>query len=96
MRNFFYTDGVKYLAETAHAYWLIDLVASAQLEPEVSVHPFQAWMLRVDEDKAEGEIIATDGNDTTIYTQPLFYTDFPLPTVTLFYSDGVLMLPNEY
>ena len=40
--NFRYTDGVKYLAEKAEAYWLLDYIFSNQISP-VKEHPFQVW-----------------------------------------------------
>ena len=41
-RALIYTPGVKHLAERAEAYWLIDLVASWQIDPKVRREPFQA------------------------------------------------------
>jgi hypothetical protein len=46
-RSLTYTDGVRYLAEGAGAFWLIDLIASHQIDPRISVEPFQCWRLRV-------------------------------------------------
>ena len=40
-----YTDGVKDMAETCGAYWLIDLVISHQLSKAVKFEAFQVWML---------------------------------------------------
>jgi hypothetical protein len=41
-----YTDGVRYVAERAGAYWLIDAIASHQLSPGVRREPFQVWTLK--------------------------------------------------
>lgn len=96
-----YTDGVKYLAEKAGAYWLIDVVASVQhTGVRLARHPFQSWSLTVDTDKA-GLVICTNGNDKKLYVQQIGYTDFPLGKVKLYCceeDDGqhVLMLSSEY
>jgi hypothetical protein len=34
-RNVLYTEGVQYVAESAGAYWLIDKVATLQMDPFV-------------------------------------------------------------
>ncbi len=46
-----YTPGVQHLAERAGAYWLIDLVASHQITPNVSAEEFQVWTLTVAGDR---------------------------------------------
>lgn len=50
MRSLLMTDGVKFLADKAEAYWLTDIVASWQLKPEVRREPFQVWRLLVRQD----------------------------------------------
>src|SRR6266545_2852011 len=40
-----YTDGIRYLADRAGCYWLIDVVASYQ--SELRAFPFQGWDLTV-------------------------------------------------
>ena len=87
-----YTDGVKYVAETAGAYWLIDVVASYQL---LDV-PFQVWKLC-----KKGDIwcvTCTDDNDKLVLEQDIEYTDFPddLMPFELYFQNGVIFLPSEY
>lgn len=56
-----YTDGVKYLADSCGAHWLIDLVASYQPRPE----PFQIWRLTMlPEEEGEPMAIVEMGEDT--------------------------------
>ena len=43
-KNLIYTDGIKFLADTCGAYWLIDLVGSYQ--PQLRNEHFQVWRLR--------------------------------------------------
>jgi len=92
-----FTDGVKFLAEKAGAFWLIDLVASHQTA-RLRQEEFQLWILAVDRDKTP-MAVATCQADTgkpLLVRQEIDHTDFPLPSVKLYLVDGVLMLPNEY
>lgn len=89
-----YTEGVRYLAEAAGAYWLIDVIFSHQGTPSVAREEFQAWTLR-----REGEgcvVSATDGNDKVLAEQRVEFTDFPLSEITLYLTDRCLLLPSEY
>ena len=91
-----YTDGVKYLAEKAGAYWLIDLVASHQ-RGKLRQEPFQVWTLTVNLKKQTARAECRADSDTPILkAQNIEYTDFPLPSIKLWLVDGVLMLPSEY
>jgi hypothetical protein len=47
VRKVLFTDGAKYVADTAGAYWLIDEIAFAQVEPAVAAEEFQLWKLTV-------------------------------------------------
>ncbi|MCH7559291.1 MAG: hypothetical protein IIB56_17810 [Planctomycetes bacterium] len=37
------TDGVKYMADEAGAYWLLDIIASYQTDAKIRREPFQVW-----------------------------------------------------
>ena len=93
-RRYTYTEGVQYMAEHGGAYWLIDAIFSWQTAPKVKAEPFQSWTLTVKEDHAV--LTATDGNDRQIARQDIEFTDFPLPEITLYFTDHVLLLPSEY
>ena len=93
--RFVYTPGVRHLAERAGAYWLIDLIASWQLDPNVKREEFQVWTLDVRPGRT-ATAVATDGNDTVLASQDIAYTDFPLACISLWLTDGVLLLPGEY
>lgn len=92
--NFTYTEGVKYLAEQAGAYWLIDYVFSNQLIPAIKAMPFQTWKIMVVDESAT--ITVDDGNGKIIKEFKIPYTDFPLPEFKLYFTDNVLLLPSEY
>lgn len=90
-----YTPGVHHLAESAGAYWLIDLVASWQAHPAVARKEFQVWTLHVHPDHTAAAV-ASDGNDVRLASQDIAFTDFPLDEISLWLIDGTLMLPGEY
>lgn len=92
------TDGARYLAEKAEAFWLMDIIASA--------HPYYKHdefvvveMVRTGESAVL--TIAHAEGATPYYTQHIPYTDFPLERVKLYAALGegwryVVMLPGEH
>ena len=90
-----YTEGVQDLAEQASAYWLIDLVASWVRHDALKGQEFVVWKLTVTDDH-KATAIAEDGNDRELVRQDIEFTDFPLPEITLYLTDGTLLLPSEY
>lgn len=91
----FITSGVDAMRKEHNAFWLVDCIASYQLLPKVSQEPFLTIDLTVN-DKHEGTILVTDGNNNELHKQVIPYTDFPLDHIRFFQSDGVVMLPDEY
>lgn len=89
-----YTDGVKFLAEQAGAYWLIDYVFSNQLLPEIQGQVFQVWKIYTANDQATVKV--DDGNGNILKEFKIPYTDFPLEEFTLYFTDNVLLLVREY
>lgn len=95
------TEGVVFLANEAGAHWLTDAVASYLCHESARREPFQVWRLAVNCLTRSGQLTMTDGNNSTsLITQTLDYTDFPLAEIDLWLvADGenwVLMLPREY
>ena len=90
-----YTDGIKYLAEKAGAYWLLDIVASYQ--PKHKDKPFQLWNLQVNKkDNSAVIIMKEDSNQPILVKQEIPYTDFPLEEMEFYCIDGTLLLKGEY
>ena len=95
------TDGAMYLAEKAKAFWLMDAIASHQINKKVASEPFQAWQLTVNE-KHEAILTCSDGNKTVLARQEIPYTDFPLECISLYIAldewlgGQVVMLTSEY
>lgn len=92
--SFKFTDGIKFLADHAECYWLINYIFSNQLLPKVKAQDFQVWKISVVESKAQ--IKLEDGNDKVIESFEIEFTDFPLEHFTLWMVGGTLLLPSEY
>lgn len=93
--KFRYTDGVKFLAEEAGAYWLLDYIFSNHTNSNLLEQPFQAWKLKVNENQS-AQIIVEGYNDQIIDQFKIGFTDFPLDEFELWLIGMVLILPSEY
>jgi hypothetical protein len=91
------TDGVKYLADAAGAYWLLDAAASYLVELGT-----EDWFVLVRLVTTDGSAVLTleDGNGGIRAHQSIPYTDFPASEQCLYAcwdsQHWVLMLPSEY
>lgn len=90
------TDGTKFLADKAKAYWLMDAIASYQMYPNVRNMGIQFWTLTVKPNRSAKLELWDDIPGTRIKIQTIPYTDFPLPKITLYCQDGVIFLPSEH
>ena len=96
-RQFAITDGVKYLAETAACFWLIDAAIS-----HLSEIGTEDWFVqvRMTVDGNRATMIYEDGSGSEHARQEIPYTDFPMQAISLYACwDGehwVIMLPSEY
>jgi len=88
------TDGVKYVADSCDSYWLVTDILAFQLEPKVKKEGFQVWKLSVKDNS--GTLTCEDGNGNVVYKNEGINTDFPLDEITLWVTDGVILLPSEY
>ena len=100
------TDGTKFLADSAGAYWLMDAICFHQpaLRKSGADVVFQAWTLTVNDDRS-CSLVCDDGNGRILTRQGIQYTDFPLSTIKLYAiyegdpapsTDLILLLPSEY
>jgi hypothetical protein len=92
-----YTDGVKYLAENAEAYWLVDLIMSYQSRVFRAVNEFQVWTLQPHPDGDCSTIaVCGDGDKNEIVRQEITYTNFPLDLgIKLYFQNCILCLASE-
>lgn len=89
------TNGAKYVAEVAGAYWLIDKIAFAQAHKTIAAEEFQVWHLTVRPNHT-ATLTCEDGNDHEVFNKWITYTDFPLEEITFYFTGNVIMLPGEY
>jgi len=95
-RDILYTDGMKYVAETAGAYWLIDEIALAQgFDKLIAAEEFQSWKLTVNADHT-ATLTYEDGDGGVVFTKAIEFTDFPLEEITLYFINNTILLPSEY
>jgi hypothetical protein len=95
-RKVTYTDGAKYLAEQAGAYWLLDEIAIIQpYDTRIAATEFQVWKLVVRPDRT-ATLTCEDGNYHVVFTKELAFTDFPLDDITLWFTNNVIYLPSEH
>ena len=91
VRDVLFTDGAKYVADQGGAYWLLDEIALAQrYDKRVAGEEFQLWKLTVKDDRT-AVLTCDDGNGKVVE-----YTDFPLPEISLYYTNKTILLPSEY
>jgi hypothetical protein len=90
-----FTDGAKYVADTAGAYWLLDEIALAQrFVASVRREEFQLWRLAVKDNAAT--LTCENGDGQTVFTKAIPVTDFPGDGVTLYFRNDTIHLPSEY
>lgn len=96
-----YTDGVKVVAETCGAYWLLDVVASYR--HRMKGESFAVWLLTAPVSEGLPWVIEA-WNDTPnhpesrrLVRQEIEHSDFPeeLCPFKLFQESGVLLMPEE-
>lgn len=94
--NVLLTDGTKYLADQAGAYWLMEAIASYLVTFKRS-ESFISATLSV---KERTKLVIDNGNGNVLALQTIEYTDFPLQEIKLYAIwDGqywVILLPGEY
>ena len=97
LSNLVITDGVKYLADKAGAYWLLDIIASYQKQcmKDEMLRDFQIWTLTAKDN--EGEVTCKkDSGYPPFIKQKIPYTDFPLDEIKLYCINNVILLTSEY
>jgi hypothetical protein len=94
--NVLYTDGARYVAQAGGAYWLLDEIAlTQQFIAAVAAEGFQLWKLTLRDDHS-ALLACEDGNGREVFSKAIEYTDFPLPEIKLYFTNGVILLPSEY
>ena len=91
------TDGTRYLADGAGAYWLMDAIASYLPQFTGRQDFVVAKLVRTG---SAAQLTLDDGNGRLLDQQHIEYTDFPMTSFQLYACWGgdfwVLMLCSEY
>jgi hypothetical protein len=101
-KNVVLTDGAKYLAEKAGAYWLMDVIGSYIPRLAKRGVTFAVAQLGTNlEKRTAGFALHNGDKPQRVYARQVIpYTDFPIDAIDLYvaYSDGywVIMLTSEY
>ena len=95
LRSILYTDGVKYVAETAGAYWPMDDIAFSQTDPLIRAEEFQVWNLGVRPDSI-GTLTCEDGNGRVVTRRDYSFTSFPEPGIDLWFEGGIIYPPSAH
>ena len=92
-----YTDGVKFLADEAKAYWLIDSIVFAQsrAQRDKALREFQMWELFVRTSGGASLVCSRDSEDEAFRIE-IPATDFPMEYFKLYVEARVLLLPSEH
>ena len=91
-----FTDGAKYVADKAGAYWLLDEIALAnRFERAVIAEHFQVWDLIVSDD-CSASLVCGDGDGIEVYSKRIEWTDFSIPSIRFYLCYGCIHLPSEY
>lgn len=95
--NFLITDGVKFLADKAGCYWLLDAAVSHLVALGTNDH---FVLIKLVVNNLSAVLTLEDGNGHVHCKQTIPYTDFPLSQQKLYACwDGqhwVIMLTGEY
>ena len=95
-RKVLFTDGAKFLADQAGAYWLLDEIALLQPhDKRVAAEEFQVWQLTVRPNRT-ATLTCDDGDGNFVLAKEIEFTDFPLDEVTLYFTNNVIYLPSEH
>ena len=95
VRGILYTDGAKYIADQAGAYWLLDEIDIAQrFQKAVAAEEFQVWKLAVNPDHT-ATLSCEDGNGRTVFREAIEFTDFPAEHIELWFENKTIYLPSE-
>jgi len=92
-----FTDGAKYVADEAGAYWLLHEIAFAQrFEKKITAKKFQVWTLTVNADRS-ATLVCENEDNNTVYSKALPpFTNFPAQGITLWCRNNVICLPSEH
>lgn len=101
--SFNLTDGIKYLADFAQCYWLLDIIQSHKFH--ITKEPFVIIILEKNENVSftfyaykdwDSGLSHEEQKEELIVKQEIPSSDFPLDFIQLYVIDKVILLTTEY
>ena len=101
--SFNLTDGIKYLADFAQCYWLLDIIQSHKFH--ITKEPFVIIILEKNENGSftfyayrdwDSGLSHEEQKEELIVKQEIPSSDFPLDFIQLYVIDKVILLTTEY
>ncbi len=93
--HWMYTDGVKFFADSAGAYWLLDILLTETIAA-MKERGDTFCMVEFFVKGGSARIHADDGDGNVFWNRYIEHTDAPEGTWDFYLVDDVLMLPSEY
>lgn len=87
-----YTEGLKRFADLCGAWWLVDILIS---EPAILKHAKEFAAITVTVKDSKADIAVHDGNENTVFTRHIEFTNCPKGKWDIFFMNNVLLLPTE-
>lgn len=93
--DMFYTDGVQAFVENAGggAYWFLDIIGTEVFTHQISEEFIHIVLLSED---GWADIMADDGDNNSLWTRHIEYTDCPVGKWEFYLTNNILLLPSEY
>ena len=89
------TDGIGYIMKNGYSWFVTDFIAVAKFNEKIKNEEFVCIKLVIDKDTKKCFMLVTDGNENELYKQDYDYTNAQ-KDLTLYLTDGVLLLSQEY
>jgi len=92
------TDGTKYLAEKADAFWLMDTIASYQMYKPIREMPIQFWHILIHENRSAMLELGEDLPEPIVLRQKFPYVTFnaDFNEQKIYCQFPVIYLPSEH
>ncbi len=96
MEGVVYSEGVNTVVKECQANWLLlNLGMNIPFNEDLMNQEFLVIQLNVSEEK-KATLIFEDGEDNILFTEEVGFTNFPLKSIQLWFTNKVLYLPQEH